>query len=305
MDWIQGISSLLGIGIASGLNVYAVVLTVGLAQRLGWLHSVPEGLTVFAHPVVLAVAGAFYVAEFVADKVPGFTPVWDGIHTFIRPVGAALVAFSAFGELDPVLRAVAMVAAGGLALGSHATKMGTRLAAHSVPDPVTHSAFSVGEDLSVVGIILLVYNYPWIALPVLLALVVGIGIAVPFLFRVVVFLLRTLRGRALSFVSPDLESEIPAWARENGATIVLGYVRSGTGLGRLRKAYWKLRPGSGNLQVRGWLGQKAVAVNAPGRHVEGLFLDYVELATSDGNPVSLYLTKDWAALYQAAYREAR
>jgi hypothetical protein len=300
MDFAQGLSSLLGIGLASGLNIYAVVLTVGLAQRLGWLQSLPEGLAVFANTWVLAAAGVMYLAEFVADKVPGFTPFWDGIHTFIRPVGAALVAFGAFGNLDPVMRTIAMLVAGSLALSSHATKMGTRLAAHSVPDPVTHSAISIAEDFSVVGILLLAYSYPWIALPLLLAMVVGIAMALPFLFRVLGFLLRTLQGRLLSFVSPDAASEIPAWARESGSTMVLGFIRSGKGLGRLRRAYWKLRPGEGSLRVKGWLGSKAMELKPPGQHVEGLFLDYVELPTKDGNLISIYLTKDWAARYREA-----
>lgn len=294
MDLAQGLSSLLGIGLASGLNVYAVVLTVGLAQRLGWLSNLPAGMDVFAHPVVLGVAAVMYLAEFVADKVPGFTPFWDGVHTFIRPVGAAVVAFGAFGNLDPVMRAVAMIVAGSLALGSHATKMGTRLAAHSVPDPVTHSAISIAEDFSVVGILLLAYNYPWVALPLLVAMVVGIGFALPFLFRVLGFLLQTLRGRLMSFVKPELATNEP------GATMLLGYVRSGKGLGRLRKAYWKLKPGTASVSIRGWLGKKAVEVSPPQRHVEGLFLDYVELNTRDGQPLSLYLTKDWAAVYREA-----
>lgn len=299
MDLAQGLSSLLGIGLASGLNVYAVVLTVGIAQRLGWLHGMPDGLSVLSHPIVLAVAGALYLAEFVADKVPGFTPFWDGVHTFIRPVGAALVAFGAFAELDPVTRTVAMLAAGGLALGSHATKMGTRLAAHSVPDPVTHSAISIAEDFSVVGIILLAYNYPWVALPILLLMVVAIGFALPYLFRVLGFLLRTLQGRLFSFARPDV-GEIPAWAREGGSNTILGFVRSGKGLSRLRRAYWQVSPSGGSLRVRGFLGEKSVGLRANRRHVEGLFLDYVELVTAEGTEVSLYMTKDWAGYYREA-----
>lgn len=300
MDFAHGLSSLLGIGLASGLNVYAVVLTIGLAQKFGWLHGMPEALTILAHPVVLSVAGVMYLAEFVADKVPGFTPFWDGVHTVIRPVGAALVAFGAFAELDPVMRMVAMLAAGGLALGSHATKMGTRLAAHSVPDPVTHSAISIAEDFGVVGIILLAYNYPWVAIPILLAIVVGIALALPYLFRVVRFLLRTLYGRLFSFARPDEVSEVPAWARAGGVRPVVGYVRTGKGLGRLRKAYWQVLPSGGNLRLRNFFGEKSVGLAPSRKHVEGLFLDYVEMATQDGAPVSLYLTKDWATLYREA-----
>ncbi len=300
MDLAQGLSSLLGIGVASGLNLYAVVLTVGLAQRLGWLSSLPEGLNVLGHPAVLAVAAVFYLAEFVADKVPGFTPVWDGIHTFIRPVGAALLAMGAMGDMDPVMKTVAMVVAGSLALGTHATKMGTRLVAHAVPDPITHSAISMVEDVSVVGLILLAYNYPWVALPLLGGIVVGIGFMLPFLFRVLGFLLRTLQGRLLSFSKPDAANEIPDWARGGASKVLVGYVRSGKGLGRLRKAYLKLEPGASTLRVRGWLSNSEVKVDKPGRHVEGLFLDFVELSTSEGKPVSLYLTKDWAGVYREA-----
>ena len=284
MDFTQIMSSLLGIGVASGLNLYAVVLTVGLAQRLGWLQGLPEGLSVLSHPAILGLAAAMYLAEFVADKIPGFTPLWDGVHTFIRPVGAAVLALSAVGDVDPVLKGAAMIMAGSLALGSHATKMGTRLAAHAVPDPVTHSAISMAEDVSVVGLILLAYNYPWVALPVLGLMVLGIALMLPYLFRVLRFFWNTLRGRVLSF------------APRKSANGLRCYIRSGKGLGRLREAWI-----AGNsLEVGGWWGSKKVQIESKGRHAEGLFLDFVEFTTSEGKPVSVYLTKDWAGSYREA-----
>jgi hypothetical protein len=33
---------------------------------------------VLANPVIIGIACALYVAEFVADKVPAFDSVWDG-----------------------------------------------------------------------------------------------------------------------------------------------------------------------------------------------------------------------------------
>jgi hypothetical protein len=39
---------------------------------------------------------------------------------------------------------------------------------------------------------------------------------------------------------------------------------------------------------------------SPGRHVEGFFLDFVELSTAEGKPISLYLTKDWGGVYRDA-----
>jgi hypothetical protein len=203
MDLTQGLSSLMGIGLASGLNLYAVVLTVGLAQRIGWLTGLPDGMAMLAHPAVIVTAALLYALEFFADKIPFITPFWDGLHTFIRPVGAALMALSAFGKLDPLTCVLAMLAAGGLALGSHATKMGTRLVAHATPEPLTHSAISIAEDFSVVGLILLAYNYPWIALPLLGLLCVGILIMIPLLYRTLRFAWQSLRTRLSLLFNPD------------------------------------------------------------------------------------------------------
>ncbi len=286
MDLTQLLSSLLGIGLGAGINLYAVILTVGLAHRLEWIQGLPEGLTLLSHPVVMGVAAALYLFEFIADKIPGVTPFWDGLHTVIRPLGAVLLALGAFGELSPLPKTLAMIAAGTLALGSHATKMGTRLAAHAVPDPATHSAISVLEDFSVIGLILLAYNYPWIALPVLVGALLGILFTLPFLWRVLVFLASALRGRLASGNSLRGRSDLQA------------FVRAGGGFGRLRRATVKFRDQPVNIEVRGWWKSRQVSVQGPGRHVEGILLDFVEWPLSGGRSVSVYLTKDWAAVYR-------
>ena len=53
-------------GWASGLNVYAVVLVLGLLGRLTQ-NVIPEQLTSWP---VLGVAAVMYVVEFFVDKVP-------------------------------------------------------------------------------------------------------------------------------------------------------------------------------------------------------------------------------------------
>jgi hypothetical protein len=305
MDFAQGLSSLLGLGLASGINLYAAVLTVGLASRMGWLTSLPAGLEVLSHPAVLAVAGVMYIAEFVADKIPGFTPIWDGIHTFIRPIGGALLAFGATAKLDPMVQAVAVLVGGSVALGAHATKMGTRLAAHAVPDPVTHSAVSVAEDFSVVGLLLLAYNYPWIALPIALTAVVGIAIAIPYLLRILRFLLRTLGGRLGSFADPDVDGEIPEWVRENAGRSVLCFVRSGKSLGKLRPAFLAREGAGGMLWLDGAFHRKEIPLKKLDEPVRGVFLNMIEMTASDGNRLSVYLTKDWARYWDAAPASAQ
>lgn len=183
MSAVATLSGILGLAVAAGVNLYLAVLTVGLSLRFGWLSGVPESLHILAHPVVLTVAGGLYLVEFVADKVPFVTPVWDTVHTVIRPVGAAFLALGAAAKLDPLMQALAVLAAGSIAFGTHSTKMGVRLTAHAVPEPVTHSVISVAEDVGVVALLALVYTHPWIAIPVILGLLLLVGVTLYWIGR--------------------------------------------------------------------------------------------------------------------------
>jgi hypothetical protein len=203
MDLTQTLSSLLGLAVGSGLNLYAAVLVCGLALRLEWLIGVPQELMIAANPWVMGVAAVLYAAEFIADKVPGFTPFWDAIHTFIRPVGGALLAFGAAGNLPPVVKVIAMLVGGSVALGVHSTKMSARLAAHAVPEPVTHSLISLAEDFGVVGLLVLVFKAPWIALGIIGVILLAMAILLPLLIRKV---LQALRKLSSVFESPSAQS---------------------------------------------------------------------------------------------------
>jgi len=122
----------LGFAFTAGLNLYATILVIGGALRLGWI-TLPEpltGLSALAHPIVLGVAGVMYALEFLADKIPAIDHVWDAIHTVVRPIGAAWIAWRTVGGAglsEPVEVALLLVA-GGVALSAHAGKAGTRLA---------------------------------------------------------------------------------------------------------------------------------------------------------------------------------
>src|SRR5262245_10700012 len=70
-----------GAAAASGLRLYGTVAALGLLNHLGVLR-LPPGLEVLGNPVIIGLAAALYVAEFIADKVPAFDSVWDIIHTF-------------------------------------------------------------------------------------------------------------------------------------------------------------------------------------------------------------------------------
>src|SRR4051812_37761982 len=105
------LSAVLGLSFAAGLNAYATVLALGLLDRFG-VVTLPASLHVVGTIPVLLAAAVFYAVEFVADKIPWFDTLWDGIHTIIRPLAGALLAYGVVGNVDPQWQVVAALAGG-------------------------------------------------------------------------------------------------------------------------------------------------------------------------------------------------
>lgn len=165
-------------GWASGLNSYLVVLMLGIADRVGHVQAIPDVLGSWP---VLAIAGFMYAFEFVADKIPYVDSVWDGISTFIRPaVGAAvgaLIAGNAHNVHESLNQGLSALVGGSTALGAHATKAGTRLAANTLPEPLTNWMLSFGEDGLVLAVMALALAHPIIAGSIAaMLLVCGLGV---------------------------------------------------------------------------------------------------------------------------------
>jgi hypothetical protein len=150
VDYLPILGSALGLGFLSGFRLYATVLTLGLAIRFGLFHPGPEmaSLHVLADTKVLLAAGVIFALEFLAGKIMWLDSAWDAVHTFIRPLAAALVASTALGEFDPAARTIVALLAGGVAFTSHSTKAAARLAVNHIPEPFTNVAVSVLEDLA-------------------------------------------------------------------------------------------------------------------------------------------------------------
>ncbi len=144
------------------MRLYATVLALGLALRFEWLTLPPDlaPLAVLAHPAVLIVAGLMYAMEFVADKIPWLDSAWDAVHTVIRPLGAAALALTAFGQIDPVPRVALALLCGGVALSSHTTKAATRLAVNQSPEPVSNAGLSLLGDLAVPAFVWFAVAHP-------------------------------------------------------------------------------------------------------------------------------------------------
>lgn len=188
MDVLNLLGTTLGLGLAAGLRLYATVLALGLALRLEWLTLPPElaPLSVLAHPAVLIAAGAMYVMEFVTDKVPWLDSAWDALHTVIRPLGAAGLALTAFGALDPVPRVALALLCGGVALSSHTTKAATRLAVNQSPEPVSNVGLSLAGDAAVPAMV-------WFAVAHPLLTLIGSIVALVLSFWLLAKLLRLFR----------------------------------------------------------------------------------------------------------------
>lgn len=176
---------------ASGLNLYAAVLALGGMHYLG-IVTLPGDLALVARPEVMLVAGALYLAQFVADKIPGADTLWDTIHTFIRiPVGAFLAA-ATVGDADAGMRIAAALAGGALSLGTHATKASGRLFVNAHAPVVGTGAVSLLEDAAVIGGLYFAATNPGWFLVGLAVMIVLMGLALWALTKFLVFLVRKL-----------------------------------------------------------------------------------------------------------------
>ncbi len=192
------------LGWASGLRLYAVLFIVG---GLGYLHWVelPSGLTVLAHPLVLAASGFMCFVEFFADKIPGVDSAWDVVQTFIRiPAGAALAA-SVFGDSSTATMLAAAIVGGTLAAGSHVAKTGGRALINTSPEPFSNWAASFGEELAVGTVLWLAFAHPIAALVVLAVLVVLMIWLIPKVWR----WLRKIATRTTAWFAGSGERPVP------------------------------------------------------------------------------------------------
>lgn len=147
------------LGWASGFRLYAVVFLVGGMGALGWLP-LPPGLTVLQNPIVLFVSGFLLVVEFFADKVPWIDSLWDSINAFIRVPAGALLAAGVFGADNASMALAAGLMGGTLSATSLATKMTTRAAVNTSPEPFSNWSLSFLEDGLVVGAVWLATQHP-------------------------------------------------------------------------------------------------------------------------------------------------
>ncbi len=176
-ELISTIALVLGLGWASGINLYAAVAALGIAGATGYVDLPPE-LQAVQDPLVIGAAVLMYAVEFLADKTPGVDTAWDTIHTFIRIPAGALLAAGAVGDVAPALQISAGLVGGAMATGSHFTKASSRVLINTSPEPFSNWGASIGEDVLVLGGLWVMLSHPWLfvaAMIIFVALVIWLA----------------------------------------------------------------------------------------------------------------------------------
>jgi ABC-type multidrug transport system fused ATPase/permease subunit len=201
MGTIEALSLAMGTAWTSGINLYATVAALGIANRLEMIQ-LPQNLEVLSHPGVIAIACIMYFIEFFADKVPYLDTGWDALHTFIRVPAGAILAARSLGDLNPTLELMALLAGGSIALIAHSTKATVRLAINASPEPFSNWAASITEDLTVFGSLWLMFNHPIVMIILVLVFLALVAWLVPKIYRLAKRGFQALRNK-MRGVKPD------------------------------------------------------------------------------------------------------
>jgi hypothetical protein len=172
LNQAQIVSLVIGSSFAAGLNVYAMLATLGFLGHFQVVQ-LPPALHPVENPWVIAVSLGMFVLHFFADKIPAFDLVWNALHTFIRIPLAALVAYAATSQLSPTAQIASTALAGVIAGVAHTGKFAARAAVTPSPEPFSNMALSVGEDAASIGLTWFATRHPYWSAVVAIALVIA------------------------------------------------------------------------------------------------------------------------------------
>jgi hypothetical protein len=156
----------------AGWRLYFVTLVTGLAMKWGFI-ALPDqlrALDAIASNWVIGIAAVGTIAEFFADKIAWVDSAWDAIHSWVRPLGGALLSLAIVDAGDPAFQIGSFLLGGGAAFLAHAGKAGARVVINASPEPVSNIVVSTGEDVATGGLIALAIANPIVAALIALAL---------------------------------------------------------------------------------------------------------------------------------------
>jgi hypothetical protein len=174
VDAIELIALASSISLLAGWRLYLVTFATGLAMKLGWID-LPErlqALDVLANNWVIGIAAAGAIAEFFADKVAWVDSAWDAVHSFIRPIGGALLSLAIIDAGDPAWQVASFLLGGAAAFTAHAGKAGARTLVNASPEPFSNVVVSTAEDVATGGLLALAIANPIAAALIAIILVI-------------------------------------------------------------------------------------------------------------------------------------
>ena len=173
MSAIELIALAASTSLLAGWRLYLVTFITGLGMKFGWIAA-PEQLQmldVLANNWVLAIAAIGTFAEFFADKIAWVDSAWDAVHSFIRPLGGALLSLAIVDAGDPGWQVGSFLLGGGAAFIAHAGKAGARTLVNTSPEPFSNVVVSTAEDVATGGLLALAIANPIAAAIIALGLV--------------------------------------------------------------------------------------------------------------------------------------
>ena len=162
MSAVELVALAASVSLLAGWRLYLVVFATGLAMKFGWI-ALPDqlrALDILANGWIIGIAGAGALAEFFADKIAWVDSAWDAIHSFVRPLGGALLSLAIVDAGDPAWQVGSFLLGGGAAFLAHAGKAGARTLVNTSPEPFSNIVVSTAEDVATGGLFALAIANP-------------------------------------------------------------------------------------------------------------------------------------------------
>ena len=176
MDVASAIGSVfaaVGLSGAAGLNAYLPLLLGAVLERLD-VVDLGEPVTSLSGNAGIAVLAALFLADFVADKVPGVDHVLHIAGTVIHPVAGALLFVAQTDMNTGIPVAVAAVLGAATAETLPGGRAALRPASTATTAGLGNSFLSLGEDAASLALTVLAFALPLLALLLVLVLLAAV-----------------------------------------------------------------------------------------------------------------------------------
>lgn len=140
--------TVMGLGLAAtcGLRAFLPLLVINLLALTGFVE-LGEGYAFMAHWTATLAFATATIAEFAADKFPGFDHTMDAAGTVLRPTAAAVAASSMIAHFDPLAGVIlGLIGGAAVAAGVQLAKAKVRVATTAVTGGLGNWVVSLVED---------------------------------------------------------------------------------------------------------------------------------------------------------------